>query len=556
MPPIDWSNFNPNFGAQIAASFDPVNIAERQNKLTALAMQPALQNAQMQTALYSAQKMQMENQALKNDLDTAYPSSTAQPTPVAVPVHGQISDSLSATSPSVPVAPNAMTSISQGILATPIGQGTATSTAAYAPSRISITGNPQLDAQIRLQTRINPEMAKAMIDRMAWTTEQKNAAWLGLTTQESADAARRKLAAEGMMTLRENTTAFNPITNQPIFTSPTPTSYTTWNNGIPTATPVAGSQDIAANLAGAKTAAEQAAEIKPVVTASGATVPMRMGDAVSNQPTMSFPGKTKGQLVQEAQSIPDPVERQRFINSVQSSANLNQPSTNADVWSTMPKIDQPQDIGQTTMQHEMQKGQGDAASKLAEKHGSEAEIANQRIAINNQALDLVNKADTGAFASQIASVKNILTSTFGIPEGDFLNPSDTIALQKDLVNAATQKAKTQFGSRITQSEVMLMLSKGSPNVDMPKAAIKYLLNTDNATAQYNIQKANDLGKYISSGGDPYRFEAWYSAKFPITKALSSISMSGNTSSAHPSTLTSKTINGVTYVNDGKGWKLP
>ena len=77
---------------------------------------------------------------------------------------------------------------------------------------------------------------------------------------------------------------------------------------------------------------------------------------------------------------------------------------------------------------------------------------------------------------------------------------------------------------MTQSEVMLMLSKGAPNIDMTKAAMKYLVDTDNAGAKYQIQQSGDLGKYLSSGGDPMRFESWYSTKFPMTKATEPIHM--------------------------------
>ena len=75
--------------------------------------------------------------------------------------------------------------------------------------------------------------------------------------------------------------------------------------------------------------------------------------------------------------------------------------------------------------------------QLTKKYGDLAEQANQRLAYNNQALDLVDKAPTGAQAANIAVVKNYLHTAF--PDLGF-DPSNTVALQKDLVNAATQKA--------------------------------------------------------------------------------------------------------------------
>jgi len=194
-----------------------------------------------------------------------------------------------------------------------------------------------------------------------------------------------------------------------------------------------------------------------------------------------------------------------------------------DPWESMPKLQQPEGIGQTTFNREIAVKQGESAAKIADKFGTEAEAANGRKALNEQALSLVDKADTGPGAATIADVKNLLVSRFGVPEADFANtPSATLSLQKDLLNSATAKAKAQFGSRMTQSEVMLMLSKGAPNVDMTKAAIKYLINTDNAVADYQIQRANDYGTYINKGGDPMRFDAWYSRVFPQSAAVSAI----------------------------------
>lgn len=153
--------------------------------------------------------------------------------------------------------------------------------------------------------------------------------------------------------------------------------------------------------------------------------------------------------------------------------------------------------------------------------------------MNNQTLDLVNKSDTGPLAAKQADVKNWLNKYANIPESDFANtPSATIALQKDLVNAATQKAKQQFGSRITQSEVQLMLTRGAPNVDMTKAAIKYLVESDNAGLNYQKKQADDLGRYVSMGGDPHRFEAWYAKSFPMSEAVSQVHLS-NGAKAEP-----------------------
>lgn len=195
----------------------------------------------------------------------------------------------------------------------------------------------------------------------------------------------------------------------------------------------------------------------------------------------------------------------------------------SDPFSTMPTLPKPMGVGQSTYQKTIDEARAKFAGTLSEKYGSQAEQADQRISLNNQALELVDKADTGPLAASQAEVKSWLVKYAGIDEGDFANtPSATKALDKDLLNAATQKAKAQFGARITQQEVMLMLSRGAPNVDMPKAAIKYLIESDNAGLQYQKKQASDLGTYLSKGGDPHQFEAWYAKTFPMSGAVSQV----------------------------------
>jgi hypothetical protein len=201
-----------------------------------------------------------------------------------------------------------------------------------------------------------------------------------------------------------------------------------------------------------------------------------------------------------------------------------QPQPNpADPWSTMPKLEMPTGLGQTTYQKGIAEQQSATAGKLTTKYGEISEQASQRKAFNDQALSLVDQADTGPKAVAIADVKNWLVSRFHVPESHFENtPSATTALQKDLVNAATQKAKQQFGSRITQSEVQLMLTRASPNVDMTKAAMRYLIQSDNAQLDYQIGQGAGLEKYLKSGGDPLHFETWYAKTFPMTNTVGAV----------------------------------
>lgn len=342
--------------------------------------------------------------------------------------------------------------------------------------------------------------------------------------------------------VRQGGTVFMPGRG-PIFSAPQGGIQTNYGPGGPTAAPVPGYNAALGGVVGAQEGAKLPFETVPMTNASGATIqtpkaqipgiglppgamppqgapngwPAGMVPATANEP-VSGPPQSVSQL---------PPGDQAAARAALDATAAGQPAIfpGGDPWATMPKLDQPTGMGQSTYQRTTQEASGRAAAALSAKYGDAANTANQRIATNNQALDMVDKADTGPMAAKIGDVKNWLVSRFGVPEGDFQNtPSATQALQKDLVNAATNRAKQQFGSRITQNEVNLMLTRGAPNVDMTKAAIKYLVGTDNAQAQYSIQQSGDLGKYLSQGGDPMRFEGWYAQAFPQTNAVSQVKL--------------------------------
>lgn len=269
--------------------------------------------------------------------------------------------------------------------------------------------------------------------------------------------------------------------------------------------PYPGQVETTAQLAGAQAGAKEAAQFpyRMSTSASGAEVPnfTLFGPSVFG---------SNGEI-----TTPSRIQPQALSPQTPASGKFQ----------GIPKLVVPQGIGQGTYEKTILAKAGESAAELQQKYGSAAEAANQRMAFNNQALSLIDKADTGPKAALIGDVKNWLVSRFGIPESDFANgPSATIALQKDLVNAATQKAKAQFGSRITQNEVQLMLTRASPGVDMTKAAMRYLIQSDNAQLSYQIKQANDLGEYLSQGGDPFRFEGWYARTFPMSKAVEDVHM--------------------------------
>lgn len=293
--------------------------------------------------------------------------------------------------------------------------------------------------------------------------------------------------------------------------------------GPATAAPVPGAAAATAGMVSAETTAKEAAkfpfEVREVKQADGSTRPMLVSP-ITGSPGAAPAGPSAMTIPPEVSAAAAAGKPFVATQAPGEAPKMETRGTATDPWSSMPKMAVPSGVGQSTYQETIAKQQGEAAAKLSEKYGAQADVANQRKALNNQALGLIDKADTGPMAGTIADVKNWLVSRAGVPEGDFENtPTATIALQKDLLNAATQRAKQQFGSRITQQEVMLMLSKGSPNVDMTKEAMKYLIGSDNIAADYSVQQSNDLGRYLQHGGDPMRFEGWHAQAFPMAHSL-------------------------------------
>lgn len=269
-----------------------------------------------------------------------------------------------------------------------------------------------------------------------------------------------------------------------------------------------------AGIQGAETTAKKAAEapydIKMVTQADGSIVPMPVSRLMGGQSGTPAPQAAASGVARLDVTQPS---RQAQIPQPQAGTPA------ADPFADIPKVPQHTGIGQSTYSANMDKLRSDQGAKLFETYGNNADSAQQRMAVNQQALSLLDRADTGTGAAMIGDVKKALVTRFGIPESDFSNdPTATSILQKDLLNAATARAKQQFGARMTQSEVMMMLSRGAPNVDMTKEAIRFLMSSDNIAAQYEVDRANHYGEYIARGGDPLRFQGYYSQKFPLSKA--------------------------------------
>lgn len=190
----------------------------------------------------------------------------------------------------------------------------------------------------------------------------------------------------------------------------------------------------------------------------------------------------------------------------------------------IPKLQVPNTPGSTSDAFH-QKLLTDAAarhSELTEKFGNEADLADQKMQYNAQAMKYLAGAETGPSSNWLTEHRANLKE-WGVP--DALIPgsgtvTDTQELNKNLKQSALQGARSIFGSRMTQMEVKLQHDELSPSTSMTKDAIGSLIQQDNIKASYAKQRANDYDKYVTAGGNPLQFEHYYSSKRPLTRFAS------------------------------------
>ena len=187
----------------------------------------------------------------------------------------------------------------------------------------------------------------------------------------------------------------------------------------------------------------------------------------------------------------------------------------------VPKLAIPNTPGQTTDTFH-QKLLTDAAARhaeLTERFGNEADLADQKMQYNAQALKYLKNAEVGPSSGWMTEHRANLQE-WGVP--DSLIPgvgktTDTMELNKNLKQSALQGARAIFGSRMTQMEVKLQHDELSPSTSMTKDAIASLIQQDNIKAGYAKQRANNYGSYVQAGGDPMQFERYYASKRPLSR---------------------------------------
>ena len=197
-------------------------------------------------------------------------------------------------------------------------------------------------------------------------------------------------------------------------------------------------------------------------------------------------------------------------------------------WANIPKLRIPQGIGEADLYttgrlREASKADADLSKQL----GSESALAEQQLEFNREAMKALPKAETGPLSDWLTKNRAMLQQ-LGVPKAlipDSGSVTPTMELNKALKNAALQGARQIYGPRMSQMEVRLQTEEMSPSSSMTRDAIASLMQQNNVRALYAKQRGMDYGKYQEQGGDPFKFESWYSSTFPLTKFAQAASAS-------------------------------
>lgn len=303
---------------------------------------------------------------------------------------------------------------------------------------------------------------------------------------------------------RQGTVAFDPITHQPLFAQPDlgrNANLTYDQNGQLSVTPIPGAAGAAAQLTGAETAARETNTPRLVPTPSGGSA-------------FGYPGQFAG---------PPPAfggNPNAPANPPPSGAPAPQPQQpgEAPVWKSVPKMVIPSGVGAPGAYSEaIQKGSAEKAMTLREQYGKEADLADQKVALNREAMKVLSQAEVGPLSDKLTKWRGILKE-LGVPDGLISGEKveATQELKKYLVNNAIQGARQLYGARMTQQEVAMQKEEANPSDAMTEKAIRELVRFQNLQNEYSKKRAQDFDTYLSKGGDPLRFESWYTSKFPLS----------------------------------------
>jgi hypothetical protein len=284
-----------------------------------------------------------------------------------------------------------------------------------------------------------------------------------------------------------------------------------------TSATIPGYNQQAGALEGVQTAAKVANTPEEVDIGGGRKKLMYPGDVLP-PPPVARPGSQAGLPGQQGKYFGAP-PTPRTPSAPPAGSTAAQP----DWLKNAPKLNIPNTPGESTDAY-TEKILGKAADKhieLADKYGSEADLADARIAFNNEALKVLHGADTGPLSDELTKLR-AKAMELGVP-ASWIPKSETVEntqeLKKFLLRNPLLSLKPTFGGRPAASEFAVLKEEASPSPTMLKSTIAKLVELDNEQAGYVKQRAQDYGAYHEAGKDPTRFESYYAHTHPFAKAL-------------------------------------
>lgn len=265
---------------------------------------------------------------------------------------------------------------------------------------------------------------------------------------------------------------------------------------------------LAAAREGAETAARVANTPINIPTGGGGSTFNYPGSVIGMPPALRGAGGASAPRAAPSQATPA------------SSVTPSVPKGTKDVWSTVPKLNVPQNTGEADFFTQGRlRAAGEADIKLSSELGEDAATADQQLEYNREAMRELPTAEAGPMSNMLTHFRSAFIE-LGVPEGLIPKGGSVVPTQelnKSLKNAALQGARELYGSRMTQTEVKLQTEEMSPSSSMMKDAISSLIKQNNIRLMYSKAKAADYQVYRDHGGDPTRYDSWYATTFPIQK---------------------------------------
>lgn len=212
--------------------------------------------------------------------------------------------------------------------------------------------------------------------------------------------------------------------------------------------------------------------------------------------------------------------------------------------------------------------QKSTSAKYAEADQSLRDEANrlpqtqQELVKTQRVLNILPNAKTGPGTEAMSAVQTALGNMTGSQFSDWLNsnPSAYAILSKQLgTNALDTTLKNLHDQganvRLGQQESRLIIGTLSASTEMPKDAIRSLLDWQVEQAKYDMGRQNAIQPYLDGGKDARAFDNWYSQKHPLQSAVSTGAPSGTTVDQFQvgKTYVDSRGNRATYLGNGK-WK--